>query len=105
MFRRIAVAIALTVGTVAPASLIYATPAFARSSDCHSYITSSGRPGGGNSGVCYGGSGWWQEVGLCQNIFTASSRWSYGPWVNAGVSYAGCSWYEKPVGGYVRIGS
>src|SRR5436305_1558051 len=105
MVRRIIVALAFTATSMLPVGVLLAKPALATASDCHSYITSSGRPGGGNSGVCYGGSGWWQEVGLCQNIFTLSSRWSYGPWVNSGVSYAPCSWYEKPVGGYVRIGS
>jgi|SRR4051794_18774181 hypothetical protein len=96
-----ALAIALSVGGAA----VFAASASARASDCHSYITSTGQPGGSMSGICYGGPGWYQEVGLCQNIFTLSSRWVNGPWVNSGVSQAKCSWSEKPVGGYVRIGS
>lgn len=95
----------LTLTMIAPVSAIFATSASATASDCHSYITSTGRPGGSMSGICYGGGGWYEEIGLCQNIFTWSSRWSYGNWVNGGVSYAGCSWYEKPVGGYVHLGS
>jgi hypothetical protein len=99
--------IGLTVGLVAfviPTAVVM-SPASARASDCHSYTTSSGKPGGGMSGICYGGPGWYQEVGLCQNIFNLSSRWVDGPWVSGGVSYAKCSWYEKPVGGFVRIGA
>lgn len=99
------IATSLIAGASASAALVSAAPAGAIASDCHSYITSSGRPGGGNTGVCYGGSGWYQEVGLCQNIFTLASWWVNGPWVNGGASYAGCPWYAKPVGGYVRLGS
>jgi hypothetical protein len=95
----------LAVSMTLSGSALFATSASATASNCHSYITSNGRPGGGNSGICYEGSGWYQEVGLCQNIFSLASRWVNGPWVNSGVSFAGCPWYEKPVGGYVRIGS
>ena len=95
----------LTFGMIVPVSAVFATSASAMASDCYSYITSTGRPGGSMSGICNGGNGWYEEVGLCQNIFTLSSRWSYGNWVTGGVSYAGCSWYEKPVGGYVHLGS
>jgi uncharacterized membrane protein len=64
----------LTLTMIAPVSAIFATSASATASDCHSYITSTGRPGGSMSGICYGGGGWYEEIGLCQNIFTWSSR-------------------------------
>lgn len=97
--------LAIALAAFATPTAVAISPASARVSDCRSYTTSSGQPGGGMSGVCYGGTGWYQEVGLCQNIFNLSSRWVDGPWVSGGVSYAKCSWYEKPVGGFVRIGS
>ncbi|MDQ1686298.1 MAG: hypothetical protein QOC82_3035 [Frankiaceae bacterium] len=103
--RKARVATAAVSIAVPATILLTAGPADALASDCHSYITSSGQPGGGNTGICYGGQGWYQEVGLCQNIFTWSSWWVNGPWKYGGASYAPCPWYAKPVGGYVRLGS
>ena len=105
LIRRIAATAAIAVGLMAALAGPGAISANAASSDCHAWVTSSGRPGGGVTGVCNGISNWVQVVGLCQNIFTRSSRFVDGNWVHAGPSFAPCRWYEAPVGGYVRIGS
>ena len=104
-FRKAAIGLLLATSTALPAVAVAAPDAGATASNCQSYITSTGQPGGAVSGICYGGSGWWQEIGLCQNIFTRSSRWVSGNWVNSGVSLARCAWYEVPRGGYVHLGS
>ena len=102
--RRLVAAATLTAGLAVPMTALASSPASA-AADCAVYKTSSGRPGGGLTGTCPGIPNWIQVVGLCQNIFTRSSRWVNGNWVHGGASFAGCAWYEVPIGGYIRIGS
>lgn len=89
----VAATIVLAFGGLAPA-----TASAGQRWGCSAWVTSTGQPGGGVSGLCTQGSTRYayRVVGLCQNIFTRGSRWIYGPWLTSGVSHAKCSWAEIP---------
>jgi len=96
--NRFGLAAAALAGFVAPLTVVGVEPASAYPSNCGAWVTSTGWPGGGFTGLCQTGSGQFRVVGVCKSLNPWSTgRWVYGPWVSIGsTSFVRCNLTELP---------